>query len=394
MITSKKHRILGVVVALATVAAAACGSDDSSEPAEPDTTEAPAATEAPADDTDTDDTDDTDTTDTTAAAPETTEAAAPVETISVDLAQSSEGMSHAALYVARALDTFGDVGLEVEFSIAGNDANTQAAVDSGVEFGSSTGINQLAAIGAGRPFAMMSQLSSNSYTIQMRADLAEEVGFDPSSSVAERTELMVGRRLGVFGVGGASDLVTRNLLIEAGYDPDSDAEIIAAGNPTELQQIFREGQVDIAVIVFPAAAQNVVDGFAVNLFSLHQGDVDWLRDNIHMSVFTTQSMLENEPETVSRMYRALDLAMDAMQDDPEGIRELLYTEFFSETDRAVFDVMWDELYPAFPAEPIIRDEAFSVLSGLADRFGFEDGASVTFDEAVVDPAVAEGFLAD
>lgn len=303
----------------------------------------------------------------------------------VTLAQGSESMGWATVYIARSMGYFEAEGLEVDVVIVGGDPGATAAVESGdAEFGSSTGISQTLSTSAGRPFKVVAPLMFQ-FGVEwvMSAEKAAELGISAADPLEERLESLQGLKLGTVSVGGGLDLAMRALLSRVGLNPEMDVEITAVEPVPALFNALREGHIDTAISGIPDGTAAVVDGYAVPFVKINEGEVEEWDGLLHTVIFTHDDVISERPEIVAAFVRALERVGRLLEDDPSAAYEALQP-FFDRLSPETLLAAWESNQSAYPRSTVIPEESFDVVKALAESLDKPEAADVAFEEVIDD----------
>ena len=300
-ITSQGRCRLVVFVAAA-LFTAACGTDDST----PTTAAAPDTTSAP----------------TTTSAPATT---SPPEPVAVSLRLPwFLGAQFAGELVAREKGFFTDEGLDVTINPGGFDTNSITLVAAGTDTFGLHDMNSLVfAASEGIPLVTAAAfLQKHPGAVMARAD-----------SGIETLEDFVGATIG-FQEGGPW-MLTQAMLVKNGVDLDS-VETMTVG--FDLTPLF-EGDIDL-VTVF-ATNEPVVaglQGVETNVWVPFDFGVETSAN----ALFTTKSYLEQNPDVVCGMVRAIARGWEYAHDNPDEATDIVIASdpdnLDRETQRPILDV--------------------------------------------------------
>lgn len=174
----------------------------------------------------------------------------------VRIGQAVPTLSFLPLYAARALDTFRDQGLRLEFvSIRGGDPPALAALDSGdIDFAAVGSDTALAAIAKGQPFEFIYSLMSQvSLELVVSNSFLKRTGVSPGDPLRKRIDALKGAIIGVSAVGGAQDRMARWLVAQGGLDPKRDIKIAMIGPPPAIQAALDTGRSTVSCCRRPRA---------------------------------------------------------------------------------------------------------------------------------------------
>jgi NitT/TauT family transport system substrate-binding protein len=229
--------------------------------------------------------------------------------VDVTLAQAIVGLGTAPITIAVSKGYFKQAGLNVKLVQVQGDSLVESALTSGkAQFGQSTPQNQVLAISEGRPLKLVSAIDYADYGYFISAKKAKDLGYDSSMTLAQRTKLFKGLKIGVGSVGGLSELVMQQLFKDADIDPKSQ-KIIAVGTNSSFAAL-KSGAVDAAFLGEPAMTQSLGSNLAVP--AILANDVPWLSGVPTQGVATTASYAKSHPEVVKNFNAAVQRALTFM----------------------------------------------------------------------------------
>jgi NitT/TauT family transport system substrate-binding protein len=213
-------------------------------------------------------------------------------------------------FVAADQGFFADHGVDVELQMASNGSVVVAGVVSGsAQVGLPTPTVVFQAIDNG--IEMKAFASSNVFPDTTNAGVV--VGKD--SGIAKATDL-VGKKIGVPGIGGLLDVTMRKWLTTNGVDLN-DVNIVEVGLPQTADAI-RAGQVDAVASVDPFASRAVDSGVGTLIGSYF----DVIPDGTVAGIFvTTADWADAHPEAITGMQLALDDAVTYIKANDQGARD-------------------------------------------------------------------------
>lgn len=293
----------------------------------------------------------------------------------VTISQTTHGFLFAPLYIAEEKGFFADEGLDVEVIISGGGSKVMAAVIGGsVEFGGTTLGNVMQATEKGQDIqifaSLMNQYASN---VVINKDIAEEKGVDENSTLSEKIQALKGLKIAITSPGSSSDKLVRHLLEMEGIAPDKEVELVPLGKSDAVVPAFKNKQIDAFAFSSPTS-EIAINENGLMLLNLSQGEVKDLDGFLYTGLVAKKELIESKPELVEKMTRAVAKAEEFIKNDKEGAREIL-KKSFSEIDGEVFDLAFENNYPAFATSPIITQEGYE----MNEKF---EGIKVPFDDIV------------
>lgn len=294
----------------------------------------------------------------------------------ITITQSTEGFLYTPIYVAQAEGFFEEEGLDVETLIAGGGANVVASVLSGdAAVGATTTSSTIEGTDSGRPiksFAqIMNQYASN---VVIKESVAEEKGITEDSSFEEKAQALEGLRTGITAPGSGTDTLIRYLLGEAGLNPDRDARLVPLGGGAEMNAAFRQDDIDAFSLSSPTSDQAVVEGDGMMLFDLSSGEVPALDGISYISLVASEQALDEDPETISRVYQAMDNTLTFMEENPEETEQIMRDEL-GDISQPVYDSAFERNRAAYPSTPEITQESYEKNFILSPEVPYEEAVA-------------------
>jgi NitT/TauT family transport system substrate-binding protein len=294
----------------------------------------------------------------------------------ITITQSTTGFLYTPIYVAQAEGFFEEENLDVESVVVKGGANVVASVLSGdAAVGATATSSIIEAVNQGREvksFAgIMNQYASN---VVIKESMAQQKGITEASSVEEKAQALEGLKIGITSPGSGTDTLIRYLLEEkAGLNPDRDATLVPLGGGSEILAAFNQDDIDAFSLSSPTSDKAVVEGDGIMLLNLSEGEVPELDGISYISLVATNEAFEENPETIRRVYRAIEKAQRFIEEDREGTQQVM-REVLGDVSEPVFDAAFDRNYQAYPSPPVITKESYE------KNFTFTP--SVPYDEVV------------
>lgn len=163
----------------------------------------------------------------------------------------------------------------------------------------------------------------------------KELGIKPGDWASLR-----GKKIGTSGPGGATDTLFRLLLLNMGWDPDRDVQIIATGGLATQQAALQSGQVDVQVTFEPAFSQWTLPG-ALNIANTF---LDMRADDApaplptlpQSSIAAKADYVKNNPAIAHAVARGTACAIKAIRSDP-SLARAAWVKVFPGLSQAVYD---------------------------------------------------------
>lgn len=192
------------------------------------------------------------------------------------------------------------------------------------------------------------------------------------------------------GAAPGVDLGLRQLLAEAGIDPDRDVDIVPVPG-------LRAGSVSFGVNAAAALREGRLDGFWANgmgaevavrervgsvVLDVRRGDGPAVaRDYTFPALVATDVTLRRRPDVASRAVRALVRAQEALRDDP-GLATQIGHRLFPPRESELIAELISRDAPYY--DPAISPDTVSALNAFARAVGLQAGPSAYADVVAVE----------
>ncbi|MBI2372344.1 MAG: ABC transporter substrate-binding protein [Deltaproteobacteria bacterium] len=143
----------------------------------------------------------------------------------------------------------------------------------------------------------------------------------------ERVRVLKGRKLGIAGVGGLVDVVSRFLVRWAGLNPDLDVDLVNVGNTPAMLGAIRARRIDAFLLTPPIPFQVERDGIAIVYYSGPRGDLPALRELYSTVLVTAPAYAQRHPEIVRKMARSIAQANAYARQQREATAALMHRLF-------------------------------------------------------------------
>ncbi|GAA1816100.1 ABC transporter substrate-binding protein [Nesterenkonia flava] len=251
---------------------------------------------------------------------------------------------------------FEEHGLDVEMVPGDGGAAMLPAVQSGeMDFATGNPLSLLVAVGQGLDMRLVSGWShsltegQDINAVVVRADSGIESWRD-----------LEGRSVAVNVLNGQGDLTIMEAVRRDGGDPDA-IGLTEVSFP-EMEAQLERGNVDAVWLPEPFLSQALAQEEFTLLGQPNQEVLPGLPTSM---AFTSGRFYEENPETVAQFKAAMEEAMDAAQNDPEGSAEAL-SHFLDMPVEAAAEVNMEEF------DGDIRREPLEDMSRLMVEYGFID----------------------
>lgn len=238
------------------------------------------------------------------------------------------GFSYFGLFVAKHLGFFEEEGLNVEITEGGGGSNAAAnVIGGGAEIALVSTLNVAELAAAGQPVSIIAP-TQNGFAMQIIAStaLVQEAGLSAESSLQEKAMLLSGHNVGVTDVGGSSGDLVRFVLSQAGLGED-DVSLVQIPSNAGLLSALEEDKVAAIATLSPTTDKAVADGFGFPLVVPTRGDLpedSGATDFSYVVMMALDDWVANKNESVVKLLRAYQRALDLVQDDPDRAKDAFY----------------------------------------------------------------------
>jgi NitT/TauT family transport system substrate-binding protein len=294
--------------------------------------------------------------------------AARAESEQATLALPAEGMNFLAYYVAQDLGIFAAQQLEIKSVVIAGVGSFNAVVSGSVEFSFSSGSSLTRAAAHGQRMLALAQMNNLPvWDVVLRKDIADAAQFDPTAPLAERAEILKGRRMGIQGVNALDHAYLKIVTRIGGSDPEG--LTVTALAPPDTLAAFARQSIDGFVSGPPWAQQVEDDGSAVAIASGPNGEPGSLVP-IASSLLIARPLLCVERRSLCvKMGHAMVLAARAVHERPQDVLAVLKKRF-DKVREAVLPRSLDALAKAMPASPQVDPEALRKADEINVEAGF------------------------
>ena len=257
----------------------------------------------------------------------------------------------APLYLGVDQGFFEEEGLDLTIeSAVGGAAVVPSVVSGEFEFGRGNVLSTMIAVDEGLPLQCITNANSTAGSPDFGAVVVP--GDSPIQSMAD----LPGNTVSVNTLNNIGDTTIRSVVEDAGGDPQGVdfVEIPFPDAPAALQT----GQVDAAWILDPFLTEAVDAGARVLSYNFS----DFHPELDISCVFTSQQLMQEQPELVEAFQRAMNRSLEFSQENPDEVRRITGT--YTEIDPAVLERI---VIPTFRTE--FSREALERLGAKATEYG-------------------------
>jgi ABC-type nitrate/sulfonate/bicarbonate transport system substrate-binding protein len=267
----------------------------------------------------------------------------------VSIGQATPALSFLPLWAARAYQTFGAVGLELNWAaIPGGDPAALAALDAGdIDLAAVGSDTALAAISKGQPFVLVySLLSKMSLQVVVSDALLKRTGVTPQDPLAKRIDALKDVIIGVSAVGGTQDRVARWIAAQGGLDPKTGIQVAMVGPPPAIQAALENTRIDAFVLSPPESGVAEAGGYGTLLIDA-DADFKQLHGLPNLVLVARRNPDAAATRRITGAIAAMQQGAGKVIGNPDDAADRIQAAFFKKI-----------------APPIMRAAVHSMLDGL------------------------------
>ncbi len=234
--------------------------------------------------------------------------------------------SMAPIFIAQNKGFFADEKLDVDVtSTNGGGPDIRALIAGDVDFSFTTGDNVILAQQEGKKLVIvMSALHRLFINWAMHKDTAKAKGISETTPLAEKIKSLKGLTVGVTNAGALTAHLAAFVIRKAGYNPQTDVQIIPIGSGPTWLAALENRKVDVALTAPPVPETAISRGFAIMLINNAKGEDPSSPEFLMEDLIARPDTLAKNPDVVRRMVRALTRANRwALQSTPEQVADAL-----------------------------------------------------------------------
>jgi len=194
--------------------------------------------------------------------------------------------------------------------------------------------------------------------VVVKKAILDKAGVTEASPVLDKARALKGLRMGTTGPGAAPDFLLRNLLVRAGFKPDTDAQLVTiqGGGPAMLAALERD-VIDGFCLSSPTSDVAVSRGAAF-LFNMSRNPPPEFADYLYIAATVTDRLAAERGPQLTAYCKGIAAAQKAIRDDRPGFKAWSQ-KFFGDMDPAIFERSFDSDGAIFLADPRITEAHFA-----------------------------------
>lgn len=285
----------------------------------------------------------------------------------VVVGRSIPALSFAALDVARAMNFFGYLGVNVKYqTLQAGSQMTQAVTGGTINLGDSASTEVAAGVSKGLPLEAVE--NTVMMTLQVCSNVAwdRQHGVSPTSPLADRVKALKGAKIAITGPGSVSDTIARWLLkTYAQLDPDRDASLIQVGGASSFGPALTANRIQAFVLSAPNCQ------IAKNAEVLIQPtEVAQFKNYTHEVLYTTNTWAAGHQDQATRVATAVAMGNNFIIKHPQQALDILLKQYSSVSPDVVKTAFHDNIQPNVRANGQFNSTMWQSTSQILQQGGF------------------------
>jgi NitT/TauT family transport system substrate-binding protein len=305
----------------------------------------------------------------------------------VRIAVSSTSLFFASAYVAKQMKYFDESGIDATVIDVGSGSNVIASVVGGSAEIGGAGIRNISQ-GVEKGQALKgfgSSLKGFPNFLVVQKGFLEQAGLKPDSPLNARIASLKGKNIAVNDIGGSAGDFVRELFRRGGL-AERDAVLINISSTPGRLAALKTKRIDALVGYAPEPETAMIEGYGEILID-SATDIPEIKTIEYIMYFSRANFIQEKPDVVERLVRALAKATTLMKDDAAAARDAFFAQmaakaFGSKTDPKLAELQWSNMRPYFATAMSITDEG---MAGARKFFHIPGSLS---DDMLVDNAFA------
>ena len=306
----------------------------------------------------------------------------------VRVAVSSTSLFFAPVYVAKQMRYFDEVGIDLSIVDVGSGSNVIASVVGGSAEVGGAGIRNISqGVEKGQALkAFGSSLKGFPNFLVVQKGFLEQNGLKPDAPLSARTASLKGKNIAVNDIGGSAGDFVRELFRRAGLG-ERDAVLINISSTPGRLAALKAKRIDALVGYAPEPETAMLEGYGEILID-SATDIPEIRTIEYIMWFARAAFIQEKPDVVERLTRALARATKLMKDDTAAARDAIFAQmaakaFGARIDPKLAELQWNNMRAYFaPAMTITGD-------GMAGARKFFHIPAALSDGTLVDNSFAQ-----
>ena len=265
------------------------------------------------------------------------------------------------LYVARDRGFFTEEGIDLKIIVLASGPDLVAAqVGGNIDFQDTTLFHVIRQNEQNLNMAAFASVYQElGLDLVVSAAKVQQLGINDSMPIEARVKAMKGLKIGISRPGASTDLFIRKLLTDYGLKPDSDVTLTPIGDGGPMVAALEHGVIDAFVYPPPFPQSVEVRKLGKVILSTSKGQVENLRGFQYQVLAAPRKMIEQSPDTILRITRALAKAQKFTKERPEEAKASV-AKFFPDIEANTLKLALEASLYGVPENPILRKRSYEL----------------------------------
>ena len=242
-------------------------------------------------------------------------AQAPEETT---LAVPAFSLTFSSTFVAEELALWEKEGLRVKVSTVAGVGAANAVLAGSVDFALTSAATLVRGGTRGQQLFAIAQLMDSAPTqIVLRKDVAEKAGLVADAPLAQRAQVLRGKRMAVDSVNSINHILLKFVARKAGVDPEKDLTVTPM-QPPNMIAALKSGAIDGISMSVPWPVMATREGLTVTLVSVPRGDIPEMTPFAFILLVTRPGFCDTKPSVCKKLVAGYKRSLGLIHDKPRG----------------------------------------------------------------------------
>lgn len=178
-------------------------------------------------------------------------------------------------------------------------------------------------------------------------DKLKELGITPQDPLDKKIKALGKMKIGFTTPNAPTDQFTRYYLRKAGYDPDKDVTLVAAGSPANLIAAVKSKQIDAFMLTPPSPNQVEVAGYGTIFIKPSVGEVPEFNNYPYTGFAVRKDWAQKNEDVITRFVQAAIEASRFAKANPDKTREYVKA-YFPDMNDQVLEAGMKDMLPSLP----------------------------------------------
>lgn len=228
---------------------------------------------------------------------------------------------------------------------------------------------------------VLAGLTNASHQLFLTTEAVEASGVTPDSPIEERLQALEGLNLAASPAGTTTNAFLNQLVTLAGFDPNTDVNILPAAEPATMVAGVRTGEFDGALYGAGAFGELIEDGTGVMWIDGYS-EIPELASVPTFCLSATSEWIEENAGAAALFNQAVADAIAAMQSDT-SYNPQIKEAFFPDMAQEAFEATWNNAVPPYPAGAKVSELGFEQLKAIQAAVTRQDYSSVSYTDSLI-----------